>query len=91
MNGRWPRRRTDQGTHEGSPTVSPGNHRDYVYHRTAIIEDWSLSNTPTFYVIDHKGIIRHKWVGSPSDNKRSGMPDPKTMEAALSKLVADAE
>jgi len=21
--------------------------------------------TPTFYVIDHKGVIRHKWSGSP--------------------------
>ena len=58
---------------------------------TAITEKWSLSSTPTFYVIDHKGIIRHKWVGSPSDNKRSGMPDPKTLEAALTKLVVEAE
>jgi hypothetical protein len=23
---------------------------------------WHLSTTPTFYVIDHRGVIRHKWA-----------------------------
>src|SRR5262249_8687646 len=57
----------------------------------AITGTWNLSSTPTFYVIDQKGIIRHKWVGSPADYKRSGMPEPKTIDAALAKLIADAE
>ena len=28
---------------------------------------WNLSATPTFYVIDHKGVIRYKWAGPPGD------------------------
>ena len=35
----------------------------------AIIGTWNLPGTPTFYILDHKGIIRHKWVGSPADYK----------------------
>ena len=30
----------------------------------AIAARWNLAATPTLYVIDHKGVIRHKWVGS---------------------------
>jgi hypothetical protein len=43
---------------------------------------WNLTATPTFYVLDHKGVIRHKWVGSPGE---------KVMDAAIDKLVAEAE
>ena len=43
---------------------------------------WNLSATPTFYVIDHKGVIRHKWVGSPGE---------KAIDAALEKLIHEAE
>ena len=43
---------------------------------------WNLSATPTFYLIDHKGVIRYKWAGPPGD---------KVMEAALDKLVSAAE
>ena len=28
--------------------------------------------TPTFYVLDPKGVIRHKWVGSPGEGHRHG-------------------
>jgi thioredoxin family protein len=28
---------------------------------------WNVSGWPTLYIIDHKGVIRHKWVGSPGD------------------------
>ena len=57
----------------------------------AITATWNLTSTPTFYVIDHKGIIRHKWVGSPADNKRSGMPDQATIDTVLAKLISGAE
>jgi hypothetical protein len=50
--------------------------------RGAISVRWNLSGTPTFYVIDHRGVIRHKWVGNSGG---------KTMDAALETLIAGAE
>jgi hypothetical protein len=43
---------------------------------------WNLSATPTFYVIDHKGVIRYKWAGAPGG---------KVMDAALDRLIKAAE
>jgi hypothetical protein len=43
---------------------------------------WNLPGTPTMYVIDHKGVIRHKWVGAPGE---------KVIDAALEKLIREAE
>ena len=48
----------------------------------AIATKWNQSATPTFYVIDHKGIIRYKWTGAPGE---------KVMDAALEKLIEAAE
>ena len=48
----------------------------------AIATQWNLSATPTFYVIDHEGVIRHKWAGPPGE---------KVMDAALEKLIRAAE
>ena len=47
-----------------------------------IATKWNLSATPTFYVIDPKGVIRHKWAGAPSK---------KVMDDALDKLIKAAE
>jgi hypothetical protein len=47
-----------------------------------IATKWNLSATPTFYVIDPKGVIRHKWAGPPGE---------KVMDAALDKLIKGAE
>jgi peroxiredoxin len=47
-----------------------------------IASKWNLSATPTIYVIDHKGIIRHKWVGA---------ANAKTIDAALEPLIKAAE
>ena len=47
-----------------------------------IATKWNLSATPTFYLIDHEGIIRHKWTGAPGE---------KVMDAALEKLIKEAE
>jgi hypothetical protein len=33
----------------------------------AVTSRWS-AGTPTYYVIDVKGVIRYKWVGSPGNN-----------------------
>ena len=59
--------------------------------RGAIIGTWNLPGTPMFYVIDHKGVIRHKWLGSSADYKLGGVPDEKTIDAALAKLIQEAE
>jgi protein-disulfide isomerase len=47
-----------------------------------IATKWNLSATPTFYVIDHKGVIRYKWAGAPGE---------KVMDEALGKLIKEAE
>jgi hypothetical protein len=47
-----------------------------------IATKWNLSATPTFYVIDHKGVIRHKYAGPPEE---------KALEAALEQLIKAAE
>jgi peroxiredoxin len=43
---------------------------------------WNLSATPTFYLIDHKGVIRYRWAGVPGE---------KALDAALEKLIKAAE
>ena len=48
----------------------------------AINRQWNLPPTPTFYIIDHKGTIRHKWVGKPGE---------KSVDTALEKLIQEAE
>ena len=47
-----------------------------------ISKEWNVQGWPTLYVIDHKGVIRHKWLGSPGD---------KVIDEAIDKLVAEAE
>jgi len=44
-----------------------------------IMKQWQVDAFPTVYVIDHKGVIRHK-----------GLRGPK-LEAAVVKLLAEAE
>jgi hypothetical protein len=43
---------------------------------------WNVQGTPTLYIIDHMGVIRHKWRGSPG---------ARAIDAALEKLVKEAE
>ena len=47
-----------------------------------IAKKWNLAGTPTMYLIDHKGVIRHKWLG--------GAP-AKIIDNAVEKLVHEAE
>ena len=44
---------------------------------------WNLASTPTLYVIDHQGLIRHKWIGN--------SPGEKAIDAALEALIKAAE
>jgi len=36
---------------------------------------WNVSGWPTLYVLDHKGVIRHKFVGSPGEEKMNKVID----------------
>ena len=47
-----------------------------------ISTDWNVQGWPTLYVIDHKGVIRHKYLGSPGD---------EVLDKAIEKLVTEAE
>lgn len=51
-------------------------------NRDGIAQKWNAPATPTYYVIDHEGKIRHKWVGAPG---------AKTIDAALETLIEEAE
>jgi hypothetical protein len=56
-----------------------------------IIATWNLPATPTFYVLDHQGVIRHKWIGNPGGYEQGGLPDAKAIDAALEKLIHEVE
>ncbi len=50
-------------------------------NRDGIAKQWNAPATPTYYMIDHEGTIRHKWVGAPG---------AKTIDKALTKLIEKA-
>jgi hypothetical protein len=47
----------------------------------ALNAQWNPS-TPSYYVLDPKGVIKHKWVGAPGE---------KAIDTALEKLIKEAE
>ena len=57
------------------------NWRSFV-DRGAIADKWKPAGTPSFYIIDPKGMIRYKWAGAPG---------AKAIDAALEKLIQEAE
>lgn len=59
------------------------NWRSFV-DRGAIYAKWNTFGTPTYFVIDHKGVIRDKWLGRPG-------PVEKAIDAALEKLIQEVE
>jgi len=50
-------------------------------HQDAINDKWNPS-TPGYYVLDPKGMIRHKWVGAPGE---------RAIDTALEELITEAE
>jgi len=50
--------------------------------RGAIAKKWNLAGTPTIYLLDHKGVIRHKWVGGARAN---------LIDNAVEKLIQEVE
>jgi hypothetical protein len=57
------------------------NWRTFV-DRGGIAERWKPAGTPTFYIIDPRGVIRSKWAGAPG---------AKAIDAALERLIQEAE
>ncbi len=47
-----------------------------------ISTDWNVHGWPTLYILDHKGVIRHKHLGSPGD---------AVLDKEIEELVAAAE
>jgi hypothetical protein len=47
-----------------------------------IASKWHIHGWPTLYVLDAKGVIRHKWVGSPGD---------QVIDEAIEKLIFETE
>ena len=56
------------------------NWRSFAYQE-ATITNWNPS-TPGYYILDSKGVIRHKWVGAPGE---------KVMDTALEKRINETE
>jgi hypothetical protein len=50
--------------------------------RGRISSRWDIEGWPTLYLIDAKGIIRQKYLGSPGD---------KTLDDEIDKLIAEVE
>ena len=45
-------------------------------------KQWNMPATPTFFLIDHQGVIRHKWIGKPGEN---------SVDTALDRLIQEVE
>src|SRR5262245_62843449 len=50
--------------------------------QSKITQAWKVTGHPALFLIDHKGVIRHKWVGNPGD---------EVIERAVEALVKEAE
>ena len=51
-------------------------------YKGPISTQWKVQAWPTLYILDHKGIIRHKWRGNPGND---------VLDEAIDKLVEVAE
>ena len=47
-----------------------------------ICSAWNLQGTPTLFVLDHRGVIRYRWLGSPGEKK---------IDEAIESLIKEAE
>lgn len=57
------------------------NWRSFAKGRV-ISEKWSARGTPTYYIIDHRGVIQRKWTG---------YPGATAIDTVLEKLIKEAE
>jgi hypothetical protein len=59
--------RSFQNTQKGGPVIS---------------KEWNIQGWPTVFLIDHKGVIRQKYIGAPEEEK---------LDAAIEKMLEAAE
>ena len=57
------------------------NWRSFVI-QDAIDSQWNHPATPLYYILDHKGVIRNKWFGTPGE---------KAIDTSLEKLIKEVE
>ena len=57
------------------------NWRTFV-DKGAIADKWKPAGTPSFYILDAKGVIRYKWAGAPA---------AKAIDEALEKVIQEKE
>jgi hypothetical protein len=69
----------DAGTVKKVMVQEKLNWRSFV-DRGAIANKWKPAGTPSYYIIDAKGVIRYKWAGAPG---------AKAIDAALEKLLQE--
>lgn len=50
--------------------------------RGEISAAWNLRGTPTLFLVDHEGVIRHRWLGSPGE---------RAIDQAIEALIKEAE
>ncbi len=50
-------------------------------HLKSLAKSWNVHGFPQLYLVDAKGVIRHKWLGSPGE---------EVMDQTIDKLVAEA-
>ena len=50
--------------------------------RSGIVAAWNNPATPGYYLLDAKGLIRHKW---------SGYPGERALDGAVEKLIRETE
>ncbi len=50
--------------------------------RGPIADIWKPNGTPSFYLIDHRGVIRNKWPGAPGE---------KALDTAVERALERAE
>jgi hypothetical protein len=50
-----------------------------------ISKQWNVRGWPTLYIIDHKGVIRHKYLGSPGEAVLDRVIDALVKEAKAGK------
>ena len=74
-----------------SPDLKKKNEQEKITWRSfkndrreqgSITDEWNHEIWPTLYVIDHKGVIRERWLGSPGE---------KVIDKAIDKYVKAVE
>ena len=51
-------------------------------NKNDITNQWNTPETPSYYIIDHEGRIRHKWTGNPGG---------RSLDLILGKMIKEAE